>query len=329
MDQAESLDNLTMVVHRAVRAPAFIVSIVGGQLPAIASSAGMPDRDEAEVHALLTSLCLGVATHRETLIIRDIAEQGPALGLASLEQLGARSCLCFPLRLDGWRIRGLLSVVDGKPRDWSGEALSFVSDIAQIAAMQLRVGAGMEAVNPDPRQLEVRRSVIEGFLAGEARGAGVDGLLASLGTALDWDVTSIWLSDGPDRLRCVGGWSGIDVSPQHLAPLWSDQEPVDERDLLARVLSHQQPVWIPDLEMDTTTQRAADARAAGLGSALWFPLRSSGALGAVELMSVKRRADGERMPMLESSLGQLIGSLLGLDWRVAGVGEPQHPIPLP
>src|SRR3954453_5591607 len=316
MERGSSLDSLTTVVNRALRAPAFIVSIVGGQLPAIASAAGMPERSDTDTHSLLTSLCLGIATHRETLVIRDIEEQGPALGLAGIETLGVHACLCFPLRLDGWRIRGLLAVVDDKPRDWSGEALSLVTDVAQIAAMQLRVESGMDALTPDPRQLEVRQAVIDGFLEGEARGAGVDGMLGSLGSSLGWDVTSIWLSDGPDTLRCVGGWSGIEVSPQYLAPLWSDQEPIDGTDLLARVPGHQQPVWMPDLAAAGASQRAQDARAAGLGSALWFPLRSSGALGAVELMSVTRRAEGDRMPLLESSLGHLIGSLLGLDWRV-------------
>jgi GAF domain-containing protein len=310
----EELDRLTRIAGRGLDLPAFVVSIVAGEEPLVRSAISQPALSEGTRRSLLYGLCLGVVDG-EPLIVEDASSEAQSRELAALRAAGVEAALCFPLRADGWRVIGLLCAVSRKPRRWREVELSLFADLAQLAAIEMRREAGLEAGSGDDLHLRARRAIMSGLLSEHAPDEAMEGLLSSLCHNLGWDAGGAWLSrrERAATLDCAGVWVGDDVPQGGLTALYGAPSCDVDDDVLGQVWMRQEPIWAPDLTPLSGYDRAAIARDAGFGAGLWFPVTDAGrALGVIELLAREPHPDHGRLSLLAPSLGRQIGGLLGL-----------------
>ncbi len=295
----EELDRLTRVAGRGLNQPAFIASIVAGEEPLMRSGVNLPTLTEQAQRSLLYGLCLGVVDG-EPLILEDASREVQSRELTALRAAGMEAVLCFPLRADGWRVIGLFCAVSGKPRRWHEVELSLVTDLAQMAAIEMRREAGLETGSGDDLHLRARRAITAGLLSEHAPGEAMEGLLSSLCHNLEWDAGGVWLSrkERVARLDCAGVWSGDGAARGGLAALYNLPTCDVDDDILGQVWMRQEPVWAPDLASLSDFNRAAAAHVAGFGTGLWFPVTDSGrAFGVIELLAQRPHPDHDRLSL--------------------------------
>jgi len=308
------LDRLTRVAGHGLNLPAFIVSIVAGEEPQMRTSVNLPPLTAQAQRSLLYGLCLGVVDG-EPLIVENTQSQHQSRELAALTAAGVESALCFPLRADGWRVIGLFCVVNRLPRRWREVELSLMTDLSQLAAMEMRREVGLEPKTSGyDLHLRARRAIMAGLLSDEGAGQSVDGLLDCLGNSLDWDMAGAWLSQRePATLDQAGVWASDRIPENDVAALYSLPTFDVDDDILGQVWMRQEPVWAPSLSPLAEFRRAATAHAAGFGAGLWFPVTDGGsALGVIELLARAPQPDHDRLSLLALSLGRQIGGLMSL-----------------
>jgi GAF domain-containing protein len=310
----EELDRLTRVAGRGLNLPAFIVSIEAGEEPLVRSAVNLPTLTEQAQRSLLYGLCLGVVDG-EPLIVEDASREVQSRELTALRAAGIETVLCFPLRADGWRVIGLLCAVGETPRRWREVELSLFTDLAQLAAIEMRREVGLETSSESDLHLQARRAIMSGLLSEHAPGEAMEDLLKSLCQNLAWDAGGVWVSreQGAVKLDCVGVWCGDGVPNDGLAALYGNPACDVDDDILGQAWTRQEPIWNPNLAPPSSFDRAAIAHAAGFGAGLWFPVTDSGsALGVIELLAQRGHPEHGRLSLLAQSLGRQIGGLMGL-----------------
>lgn len=307
------LDRLTRVAGHGLNLSAFIVSIVAGEEPQMRTSVNLPALTAQAQRSLLYGLCLGVVDG-EPLIVESSNSEYPSRELVALKAAGVESALCFPLRADGWRVIGLFCVVNRMPRRWREVELSLLTDLSQLAAMEMRREIGLETTMGYDLHLRARRAIMAGLLSEEGAGQSVDGLLSGLCQNLEWDAAGAWLSQREQAtLGRAGVWAGENIPENDMNALYSLSTFDVDDDILGQVWMRQEPVWAPNLSPLAEFRRAATAHAAGFGAGLWFPVTDSGsALGVIELLARAPQPDHDRLSLLALSLGRQIGGLMGL-----------------
>lgn len=109
-------------------------------------------------------------------------------------------------------------------------------------------------------------------------------VLESLGQALGWDAAAFWQAGptGP-HLQCAAVWGADERARKFVEEICALQLPRD-LDLPGRVWTTRQTVWMADVTGDNNFTRRNAAAAAGLRTAVGFPLRLGGEFfGMVEL----------------------------------------------
>jgi hypothetical protein len=307
------LDRLTRVAGHGLKLPSFIVSIVAGEEPQMRTSVNLPALTAQTQRSLLYGLCLGVVDG-EPLVVENTNAQPQSRELTALKAAGVESALCFPLRADGWRVIGLFCVVSPLPRRWREVEISLLTDLSQLAALEMRREIGMETTSGYDLHLRARRAIMAGLLSEEGTGQSVDGLLRCLGQSLEWDAAGAWLSRKEHAtLGRAGIWSETHIPKNDITALYNLPTFDVDDDILGQVWMRQEPVWAPSLSPLAEFRRAATAHAAGFGAGLWFPVTDSGsALGVIELLARAPQPDHDRLSLLALSLGRQIGGLMSL-----------------
>jgi signal transduction histidine kinase/ActR/RegA family two-component response regulator len=143
-------------------------------------------------------------------------------------------------------------------------------------------------------------------------GEGASGVLRAVCESLNWDFGSIWLVARDEQvLGCLETW-------HHSSRAFTGFEAVTRGRTFARgvglpgrVWASGEPVWIPDVVVDTNFPRAPVAASEGLHGALAFPIRSGGkVLGVIEFFSRElQQPDADllaRIAALGSQIGQFV-----------------------
>jgi PAS domain S-box-containing protein len=142
--------------------------------------------------------------------------------------------------------------------------------------------------------------------------AAASALLKAIGTALGWDVGTIWLVDrNADRLRCVGVWN----TPAFAASEFDEicQKITIERGAALPGLVWQtgNALWIPDLRRENQFRRHDIAQSAGLLAALMVPITQAGeVLGVLELFTRVVSPPDDDLLALLTSIGAQIGQFV-------------------
>jgi diguanylate cyclase (GGDEF)-like protein len=157
--QQQVLSRLNRLAQQLLGVPASALSLVADDHQVVAAHAGFPtDPAEPWESPLSHSFCQHVARRGEAVIVGD-ARQHPDLR----DNLGVRehdviAYAGLPLRLGSGEIVGAFCAIDHEPRQWTGEQLATLADLASVATAlleqrRLSLGAGMtDLVTGLPRQ---------------------------------------------------------------------------------------------------------------------------------------------------------------------------------
>jgi PAS domain S-box-containing protein len=136
-----------------------------------------------------------------------------------------------------------------------------------------------------------------------------NGLMETVCRALDWDAAVLWTVDwSEDVLRRVDEWVAPRArTPEHAARLFTLR--IGE-ELPGRVWSTGEPVWVPDLERETTSTHMHHAADAGLHGAVVFPVRNGAICGVIELYSCEVQPPDPELLRAVTVIGNEIGRVL-------------------
>jgi PAS domain S-box-containing protein len=148
-------------------------------------------------------------------------------------------------------------------------------------------------------------------------------VLAALGNALACLFGAVWepTPDG-ERIVCVGTWSAEGWSAPGFDAVTRTLSFPSGVGLPGRVWASGHPAWIVDIADDPNFPRAEEAGAAGLVTALCFPLRSArGILGAIELYATDPRIPDRELLATMESVGAQLGQFIERRRAERGVRE--------
>jgi PAS domain S-box-containing protein len=137
--------------------------------------------------------------------------------------------------------------------------------------------------------------------------------LQAIATGLGWCLGAAWEPTEPSSgtLRCVALWAADNDALASFASVTRTLALAPGEGLPGRVWESQAPLWVTDAATEAGLPRRALAQAAGLHSAICFPVRSErGVIGVVEVFGDRSLvADAELLAMLDLlgvQLGQLV-----------------------
>ncbi len=137
-------------------------------------------------------------------------------------------------------------------------------------------------------------------------------ILDSIGDVLGWQAGAIWEAGGEGTLTCLETWQAPDTQIDRFESLSRDLEVVPGVGLPGTVWKSKEPAWVADLAAEGGLPRGPAAAAAGLRTALAFPISDArGTRGVVELFTRKRRRPNAGLMKILTGLGNQIGQQLG------------------
>ncbi len=162
------------------------------------------------------------------------------------------------------------------------------------------------------RRLQVQHAVSRVLSEGTSFDAVAQGLVETIGDALGWDVGVFWTVDPTAdvlRPRALGRATTNDMRPFEAASLARTMS--RGVGLPGRVWATGEPAWLVEVLDDKNFPRIREARAAGLHTALAFPVRGpSGILGVIEFFSVRQEPPNDELLRTVTTLGNSIGQFL-------------------
>ncbi len=137
-------------------------------------------------------------------------------------------------------------------------------------------------------------------------------LLARLGEALGWDVTSYWRVDTPGgSLDCQAVWRSSAGAFDRFCAVTQAVSLGHGIGLPGRVAASAQPAWIVDLADDDNFPRSPTAVDEGLRSAFAFPVATEDRLlGVIEMFSTERRQLDQDLCRVMAAVGLHLGVFL-------------------
>lgn len=167
----ESFDGLTRLAARLLKVPASFISIVGTDHDFYKSQVGFP-AELAQARLLPgRTFCHYTLAGDEALVIDDTHADPLWKAVPTVESLGARAYAGVPLKFAGETI-GSFCVIDMEPRNWSGEELETLRQLAMSAGRELSLRfALLEAQDDsaDARALARSREEVVAVVAHDVR----------------------------------------------------------------------------------------------------------------------------------------------------------------
>ncbi|MDQ6842654.1 MAG: GAF domain-containing protein, partial [Actinomycetota bacterium] len=134
----EPFDRLARLAARIVGAPVALVTAVDRDRQFFKSCLGLPEPWATRRETPLShSFCQHVVTAREPVIVTDAREDSRFIGNLAIRDLGVIAYLGVPLITAEGQAIGTLCVIDHKPRIWTDDEISLVSDIAAAVVTEI------------------------------------------------------------------------------------------------------------------------------------------------------------------------------------------------
>ena len=137
-------------------------------------------------------------------------------------------------------------------------------------------------------------------------------ILLAVCDGLKWSVGAIWSVDrDAPVIRCVRVWHPPTIDDTEFTALTRRSVFPKGVGLPGRVWSENQPLWLPDIRIETNFPRSAIALQEGLHSAFGFPIRSGGAvIGVIEFFSPEIREPDQDILAMFDAIGSQIGQFI-------------------
>jgi len=141
MDSAPEpvFDRLTDLATRLMDAPVSLVSLVDDHRQFFKSQCGLTEEQNKDRGTPLShSFCQHVVVRGEPLIVFDAHSDERVQGNLAIRDLGVTAYLGIPLMTADGQALGSFCAIDTKPRQWTDEQVSIMSDLA--SAVQSEIG---------------------------------------------------------------------------------------------------------------------------------------------------------------------------------------------
>lgn len=206
-------------------------------------------------------------------------------------------------------LQGMGPFVHENPNDSLLHLQAFMGTIA-VAALVL-ASATTEAKRAEQR-LQVQAGVSRILSESSDLQEAAHKIIQVLCTGAGWDLGAIWRVDRTrNEMACVEVWR----TPSILAPQFETSTRTLRcsagEGLPGRVWRSGKPAWIQDVTTDDNFPRAAAAGAAGIHSAVGFPIKLGEiTLGVIECFSRETRAPDENFLEVVGDIGSQIGQFV-------------------
>lgn len=218
--------------------------------------------------------------------------------MARLKERG--ECLDHPARL---------CLADGRVRDFEISArritlggedciLSVIRDVTERKRAE--------------RRLQTRSAVSRVLAEASTLAEATPAVIQALCESEEWDCGSIWgIDPGTESLRCQEVWARPRLGLEEFAARTRTFVFPRGVGLPGRVWAHGEVLLVPDITHEISYQRADLATAAGLRSAMAFPIYAAGKVtGVVEFAARDTRQPDEQSREMFAAIGQKIGVFL-------------------
>ena len=135
-----SLDRLARLAARLLDTPAALVNLVGEDRQFCASAHGLPEPWAAAGVPVEFGFCAYVVASGEPLIVPDMAADPRFRGNPAVEALRIGAYVGVPLVTGEGAVVGTICAFDHEPREWTGDDVEALQDLAVTAVAQIELG---------------------------------------------------------------------------------------------------------------------------------------------------------------------------------------------
>lgn len=178
MDTApeEGFDRMARMATAVLGVPVGLVSFVDAERQFFKAECGLPGGDDSVQETPLShSFCQYVVTHDRTLAVTDAREHPLLKSNKAITDLGVIAYLGVPIHAPNGQPLGSFCAIDSKPRLWSEQDVSLISDLAAMIETELLLKHEHDAMQTLAREMNHRVknlfSVVGGMISLTARSA--------------------------------------------------------------------------------------------------------------------------------------------------------------
>src|SRR3712207_2717592 len=136
----ESFDRITRIAASALGVPVSLVSLVDDDRQFFKSCLGLPQPwAQSRETPLSRSFCQHVVVGAEPLIIPDARTHPLVHDNPAIDELGVVAYAGIPLKMPDGQIIGSLCAIDSVPREWTGEDIDLLADLAAAVMTEVRL----------------------------------------------------------------------------------------------------------------------------------------------------------------------------------------------
>ena len=136
------LDRLATLVRTMLDVPTALVTLVGPDEQVFPGAVGLPGAWQQRRRTPLShSFCRYVRDNGRPLVVRDAREVEVLAGNGAIADLGVVAYCGVPLLGPDGAVVGAVCAIDGRPRDWTDTDVEVLTQIAGLAASELRLRA--------------------------------------------------------------------------------------------------------------------------------------------------------------------------------------------
>jgi PAS domain S-box-containing protein len=142
----EDFDRFTRLVTKALGVPVALVCVIdaANNRQFFTSACGLNEPWASQRQTPLShSFCKHVVASGKPLMVEDARDHPLVRDNPAIDDLNITAYLGFPVTLPDGEILGTLSAIDHQPRQWSGDDLSVLADLAASVTSQIRLRAAV------------------------------------------------------------------------------------------------------------------------------------------------------------------------------------------
>ena len=142
-----TLDRLTQLASRVVRAPTVLITLADDQREVVVSGTGMrePLATQREL-PLSHSFCQHVISSGRPMVLRDARHSRRVRSSPLIQTMSVVAYAGFPLRNSASEVLGAFCAIDYLPRRWVPEELSVLEEFAAIASREVELREALHGV---------------------------------------------------------------------------------------------------------------------------------------------------------------------------------------
>ena len=235
-------DRLVALVRTLLDVPTALISLVGPEEQVFPGAAGLPGEWQVRRRTPLShSFCQYVRATAEPLVVPDAREVEVLATNRAVDELGVVAYCGVPLVGPDGEVVGAVCAIDGRPREWTDADVEVLTQVAGLAASELRLRALTDAAERSSEQnrllLRFAETLADAVTLPDVAAAVTAAAAEALGTS--WSY--VGLADPQTRrLRLVPVEGQPGSGPDGLSLPLGDEHPP------AAALARGTAVFLPD-----------------------------------------------------------------------------------